>query len=293
MKKYVLCFVLSLIIVLPAAGHSVVWKVSTDSTEMYIGGTIHILRDSDYPLPTAFDEAYDASDLLVFEVDVEDLGDPEVQKTIMSKGAYPEGQSLDQVLSEEAYKELEEHCTSLGLPMEAINRYKPSLVMLTLVSLELQKLGVTQQGVDIHYAMLAGQEQKEIEGLETIEEQIEMLTTMGDGNEDNFIIYTIRDMEKIGEMMDSMIVAWRKSDLDVLANLLNSDLKEKFPDLYQTIIYDRNANWMDNIEAYLATPATEYVLVGTAHLVGEGGVIEMLRDRGYEVEQIDAAGKTE
>ena len=86
--------------------------------------------------------------------------------------------------------------------------------MLTLVMLELQKLGVTQEGVDIHFHSKAVSDEKSIEGLETVEEQIDLLTSMGDGDEDNFIIYTIKDMKKIGESIEKLITAWKTSDND-------------------------------------------------------------------------------
>jgi len=284
MKKSILSIGICLIIILPATGTATVWKITTDSTETYIAGTVHILRQSDYPLPAAFERVYDKADLLVFEIDPAKLAGPEVQQAILSKGMYTDSTTLDQILSEAVYSRLEEFCSGMGVPVASLNRLKPSLAALTLLSLELQKLGITQEGVDIHYANRAAADEKPIESLETVEEQIELLTSLGDGNEDNFIIYTIQDLKQIKEKMPQMITAWKTADIDELNELFTSDVREKFPDIYKTTIVDRNINWLAPIETYIATPETEFILVGTAHLVGDDGVIYHLRKHGYELE---------
>lgn len=287
MYKPILPYVLGAILLLPAAGTATVWKVTTDSTETYIGGTIHVLRDSDYPLPPVFDKAYENANLVVFEIDPAKLAGPEVQQAILAKGMYPDSMGLDQVISEETYSKLKDFAGGTGIPVASLNRLKPALVMLTLLSFELQKLGVTQEGVDIHYANEARADEKPIEGLESVEYQIEMLTSMGDGYEDNFIMYMIEDMHEVQEKMPEMIAAWKTGDINKLSEQFISDLRQEFPDIYQAVIVDRNMNWLAPIENYVATPETEFILVGIAHLIGEDGVIHHLRENGYTVELLD------
>jgi uncharacterized protein YbaP (TraB family) len=258
---------------------------------MYIGGTVHLLRASDYPLPKEFDEAYEKADLLVFETDLAELSNPETQQAIMAKGAYTDGRTLDKVLSTEAYKTLEQYCTGVGLPMASLNQFKPSMVILTLLGLELQKLGVSQEGVDLYYYRKSIEDEKKYEGLETVEEQIDLITSMGAGDESNYIIFSIRDLKRTGEVINDLITSWKKADEEKMKELLQKELKEKFPGLYKAFIVDRNMNWLVGIENYLKTPETEYVLVGMGHLIGKDGVIEQLQKRGYKVEKLSGRGK--
>jgi uncharacterized protein YbaP (TraB family) len=287
MKKTILCLALGLIFVLPSTGETTVWKVKSESSEMYIGGTIHVLRESDFPLPAVFDEAYEKAELLVFETDIGKISDPETQTLIINKAVYTDGTTIDKVISTETYSLLEEYCAGIGIPMSAIMQYKPSMIMLTLVAMKLQKLGVTEEGVDKFFYKKATTDEKNIEGFETIEEQIEMIATMGDGIEDDFITHGINEIKIIGEIFEKIIDSWKTGDNDKLIDLLIKEMKEKFPNLYKKMLDDRNIKWLVKLEEYLKTAQTEFVLVGAGHLVGEKGVIEQLKKRGYEVEKLE------
>jgi uncharacterized protein YbaP (TraB family) len=170
--------------------------------------------------------------------------------------------------------------------MANLIRMRPSILMITLVGLELQKLQVSEKGIDVHYYGKAAAEEKPVAGLETVEEQIEMLTTMGQGYEDDFVMFNLRDMKEMGEIFESMAQAWRSGDDGKLADLILEKMKARFPKLHQSIMIDRNLKWIPRLEKYLQSPETELVLVGAGHLVGEQGVLDELIKRGYRIEQM-------
>ncbi|MEE9443742.1 MAG: TraB/GumN family protein [candidate division Zixibacteria bacterium] len=285
MKMMIASLVLSLLIAVPALCETSVWIAKTDSSVMYIGGTIHILRESDRPFPPEFDRAYNASEILVFETDIAQLQSIETQQAVMAKAMYTDGRTLDKVLSPEVYKKLDECCTENGLPLASMNQLKPSLIIITLLGMELKKLGADQEGIDAFYHGKATADKKSIKGLETIEEQVKMMTSLGDGNENAFILYSIDDMEKIEEKFTKMLTAWKAGDEVTLYDLFIKEIKQLFPKIFKSIIVDRNMDWMPKIEEYLNTSKTEFVLVGTAHLLGEEGVIAQLKKLGYKVEK--------
>ncbi len=253
---------------------------------MYIGGTIHVLRESDRPFPAGFDQAYDASDMLVFETDIARLNSPEVQQKIIAQGIYSDDQTLDSVLSPETYKKLKEYCSEQEISLELMNKFKPSMVMFTLLAIELQKLGINFEGIDLFYHNKAAADDKPEEGLESIDKQIEILTSLADGNEDNFILYSIEDLKSLEEIFEQMSSAWKIGDIEKLEELFISEIESEFPELFKVIIVERNTSWMPEIEKFLQTPETEFVLVGVAHLVGEDGVLELLKKRGYKIEKL-------
>ena len=151
MKKILLSIMLVLLICTQSLAESSVWKVQKDESVIYLGGAFHLLRQSDFPLPIEFDKAYRASDILVLETDLGKLIQPSTQQKLMSKAMYTDGSTIDQHLSPQTYRLLDEYCSSNSIPLAAIKQFKPSIVVVTITVMELAKLGVTQEGVDLFF----------------------------------------------------------------------------------------------------------------------------------------------
>ena len=94
---------------------SSVWKISKGSQSLYIGGTCHVLRTSDYPMPPEFEHAYSLADTLVFEMDPSIAADPEFTSRLSRASTYSDGRSLKTLLSEQTYKKLVEKCEQNNL----------------------------------------------------------------------------------------------------------------------------------------------------------------------------------
>ncbi len=109
---------------------------------------------------------------------------------------------------------------------------------------------------------------------------------MGDGEEDGFINYSLRDLKNISELFDKLLAAWKIGDEQALFKYFVEEMKRDYPVLYKTTLVDRNMNWMPQLEQHLLTTETEFIMVGSAHLVGEDGVIAQLKKLGYEVEKL-------
>ena len=123
-----------------AFAEGMVWKVSDGNSELYIGGTIHVLSAADYPLPEVYEKAYHDSDSVVLETDLSRLQDPASLGPMMAALMYTDGRNLRQVLSPETYAELEAFGTQRGIPIELVSTMKPGLLMTTLTLAELQRL---------------------------------------------------------------------------------------------------------------------------------------------------------
>ena len=133
---------------------------------------------------------------------------------------------------------------------------------------------------------LANKDKKIVEGLDTVEEQIDYVVSMADGNEDDFVAYSLNDMKTIKQQFEVLANAWRKGDAEKLDELMVTELKTKLPKLYKKLITDRNSNWLPLIDAHMKTPQTEFILVGAGHLVGPEGIIEALKKMGYIVDKL-------
>jgi len=287
MKNLMLGIILNLCLSLSVAADTSLWKVQGHTSVTYIGGTCHVLRKTDYPLPEEFVRAYEDSDIIVFETEIGELNRQETQEMIIKKGCYNDNLSLDKVLSPQTYDLLKRYCETSGIPVFSLNKFKPSMVVLTLLGLELQKLGIDQTGVDNYFYHKATTAEKKIEGLESVKEQIEFVLSMGEGSEDDFIDHAIIELKKTRQILNDLITAWKQGDEDKLYKLCLAPMKKEYPKLYETLIADRNREWLLKIEHYLQTSQNELILVGVGHLVGEDGIIEHLIKSGYKVNKFN------
>ena len=244
-----------------------------------------MLRESDFPLPTEFDKAYAASDILVFETDIGQLESLQTQQMILSKAMYTDGSTVDKHLKPETYQLLQEHCAANGIPLAAIKVFKPSMIAITLTVMELMKVGMTQDGVDQRFYRRGVNDEKPIDYFESIEQQVEYIAGMGQGNEDAYIVHTIKNVKNTGQLIDDLVAAWKNGDAGKLDTLMTEELKNT-ANLYEQLIVERNNNWMPKIREFQATPEKEYILVGVGHLVGSDGILKMLADDGYRITQL-------
>lgn len=261
------------------------WKVSRDSHVLYLGGTIHVLRASDYPLPQAYQRAFDSASIVAFETDLRQINSSRFQQLLMSKARYPEGENLADYLSVEALQALQKYCDDSGISIEALLPYKPALAMLTMLSVELARHDITGSGVDNYFLQRADTSGKAILGLESAEQQLDFIVSMGRGQESEFILHSLQDLEQLNALLEQMIDAWRSGDTSSLDQLFVAPLAQQYPDMYQSMLLERNQAWLPKIEELLQTDATELVLVGVAHLVGDDGLLQQLTLRGYKIEQ--------
>jgi len=263
-----------------------VWVATSGANKVYLGGTVHLLRPGDYPLPEEYEQAYTDSERLFFETDVSSMNDMSVQASMLQQLTYSDSRSLNTVLSAEAYESLANHLNSVGMPIMMMEKFKPGLVVSTLQLLEFQKLGFTPQGVDVYFNNRALGDAKTVGELESVQDQINYIANMGEGNESEFILLSLNDLEEISSSIEGLITAWREGDIQALAELFVDDMKSESEDLYNSLLLERNQNWLPIIERMFSEGGNEFVLVGAAHLVGEDGLLSLLQARGYQIEQL-------
>ena len=277
---------LLLLLILPAHAQSPVWKVEKDTNLIFIGGTMHVLTARDYPLPSAFETAYQQSKRLVFETDMAKMQSPQFQQYMLAELSYSDGRNLQQVLTADTYRSVAEFFTNRGVPMTSVENFKPGMVATMMAMVELQRLGLVGVGVDSYFNQRADREQKAKGKLETVEQQISFIAGMGAGREDEMLAYNLADLKSLPSLWQSMNQAWRSGDLRALEEIAATPLRDDFPEIYQALLVNRNNAWMPQIEAMSKTAEVEFVLVGALHLVGSDGLLAMLSSRGYRITQL-------
>ena len=275
------------VVTLTAAADSSVWKVSSGDNLLYVGGTLHVLRQKDYPLPVEFGRAYQAADTLIFETDIAQLHSPEVMQKMQQAMRYPEGISgLDKRVSAALYQRIVKVWSQYGLPVEVLSGLRPSGIVITLTLLNLRQIGVDAQGIDDFYHSRATAEGKPVAGLESVDQQIRLLAGMGAGDEEKFMRMSLDELEESGRVINEMVDAWRRGSLVDLERLVIDDMRRESPAAFRVLMVDRNQKWLPQIETMLHNRPVEFVLVGSAHLAGKEGLIYQLQQRGYRVEPV-------
>lgn len=258
------------------------YEISKGDRKLYLGGTIHLLRTSDFPFPEEFEQAYQLSDTLVLETDLQKASAPEYGQKFAQAMMYTNGSNLSKELSPEIWKALQAYGEQRQFPIQQMIIFKPMFVSLMMTVTEAQRLGMGQ-GVDAYFDRKARSANKPLGELETGDDVIGYMEKIADVDPDQLMRSTLRDLKKIDSMIDTMVAHWRKGNLKALDKEMAESMRQEAPEVYQVLVTERNQHWLPQITQMLATPETELVLVGSLHLSGKQGLLELLKKQGYKV----------
>jgi hypothetical protein len=175
---------------------------------------------------------------------------------------------------------------TLQIPMAQMNRMRPWFASLTLTSIMLQRSGYqTSLGLDMHVYQKARERELDVTGLETFDEQLSILASASSSNPDAYLRYTLENLDESVDQVDRITSAWTSGEMDEVASVMNEGMDE-FPQMREQLLVQRNRNWIPGIEALMSGPENTLVVVGAGHLVGEGSVVQMLKEKGYTVTQL-------
>ena len=262
------------------------WRVSSGNGEAYLLGSIHLLKPEHYPLADEIENAFARADALIFEMDLDTAETPEAQQVMLAAGMYKDGRTLKSVLDEGTHTRLAAKLTELGMDTAQLQMLKPWTVMLMIAVIEMQRLGFQPElGVDRHFYDRAKAEGKDIIGLETFEEQIRLFDVLTERQQDALILQMLDDMEVFDEECDRILAAWSRGDVEQIeATLLKSF--DVYPDIFDSFISERNKKWIGRIDDLLGEDKTYLVVVGAGHLVGDVGLVRLLDQKGFDLEQL-------
>lgn len=266
-----------------SVGTTFMWQVDRGGTRVYLLGSIHAMKEEAYPLPATIEEAFDAVDAVVFEIDLDEMNTAALE--MLAVGSLEPGDTLEEVVGAATWAEFSERMREAGFDPGVMQRFKPWMAALTLVAFEIAKAGYNPAaGLDAYLWGRAEESGKERLALETVAFQIGLFADMTPEESLSFLRYTLDDLETMIPLLDDVSAGWQAGDVEsVEEDLL--DGFEEYPDLYRKMVTDRNLAWVQPIEEYLAGDRNVMVVVGSMHLVGEDGLVNLLRQKGYTVEQ--------
>lgn len=256
------------------------WEVKKGDATVYMYGSIHVGSKDIYPLEKTVEDAFDSADVLVGEIDIANLDNDEISSVAMDS-IYTNGDTALDHLSEEGKKKLDQVSKELKFNYKFIIRFKPWYVGSILSNYQVKKAGYNSDyGIDMYFFKKA-KGKKETDELESAKFQFDLLNSFSDEEQEKYFIMSMGTVEETKAALDQMFDLYKKGDEKALLEFLGED--DKSSNYYKKMILERNENMTLKIEEYLNTDKTYFVVAGLAHFIGEDGIVQMLKDKGYTV----------
>jgi len=266
---------------------SFLWKLQSKTNTVYVLGSLHFSKKEIYPLSGKIEKAFGESEILVVEADVNDVKKMNIQK-LMERAFYPENDTLEKHVSREIYERVVKETGGLGMPVGLLNRQKPWFLAMTLIALESLKLGFDPNlGIDKHFLSKAEGTKKILE-LESLDYQLDLLSGFSDADQELLLLYTLKDLKILEQEMETLTQAWTSGDTKSMEAIVTRSVSEdkRLSSIFEKVVYERNRKMASRIEEFLQSKESYFVIVGAGHLVGSRGIIEILKGKGFLVEQL-------
>ena len=283
------CVVSAAVVGVGAQGAStpaMLWSVSDASgSTAYLLGSIHTLTPDVYPLPTAMDEAFARSKVLVEEILLDEASDPAVAMRMLSKAALPQGTTLQSLVSPQQYEQVTALAGTSGLPMAMLRQLKPWMTAILLSTATLNQAGYDPaKGIDRYFFDKAKATGMPVRALESVDYQIDRLDGLAMDEQVTLLSEMLSEADAIVRDVRKMVDAWRTGDAEGLASLLRKST-DATPGFEERLLIERNRAWVPHVERCVRERQGCLVVVGAGHLVGRDSVVALLQARGFTVRQ--------
>ena len=261
------------------------WELHGKHNTVYLLGSIHVLRPSDYPLAPAVLKAYGDAKALFMEVDLSQIDSIKMQTELLASARLPEGKTLPDIMGDQRYKRAQALAQQVGVDLGIFDAFAPWFAAEAISQLQLQQLGFQpKSGVEMFFLDKARADGKSVAGLETIHDQIALFDAMSMDSQADYLISSLEEAHDLPKEVGAMVHAWAAGNTQWFVDQMKGEIGRD-PLLYQSVLVARNRKWVPKIEALLNDDRNYLVIVGTGHLVGQGSVIDLLKKDGIEAAQ--------
>lgn len=260
----------------------------TPTNTVYLLGSIHVANVGLYPLSPVIENAFRDSQVLVVEADVTKASRPEFQESLQQLSSYGDGKTLKNQLSSDLYAKLSDALQRADISEKAVSNMRPWSVAVTVMTRYLTKLGIhPRYGIDLHFLEQAGNRKPIIE-LESVEQQLKMLSSLSDEQQALFLSYTLLDLHNTEAIITDMLTAWKTGDTRAMERFVFdvSDKQETMVEIFDIMFNQRNQRMSEKILPLLGDDQNYFVVVGAGHLVGQQNILTILQKYGYRAFQM-------
>ena len=256
------------------------WEVKKGDTSIYVLGTIHVADKDFYPLEDKILEAFDKADRRVSELggkkEMETLQEKLQIRMLQNFNISPE-KDLSNFLSEDKINVIKQELgENIAVPLLKFN---PWILTLALNQVLYAKADLDpQNGIDMHLLNRAGK--KNIEALESIDEQLDLLSSGTFEEQLKALKETIDELQNADKTIDLLTKLkklYLENNTEELKDFIGSLLDMTDGISQDALLKDRNIVWADKFEEYLNKGGTTFVFAGLAHFLGEDSVFEQMK----------------
>jgi uncharacterized protein len=270
----------------PAASKVFAWRAQVGASTLYLLGSVHVARSDLYPLDARLEGAFAESDALVLELAMDEAAQLAAARRMVELGQLSPGQRLSDVVRPETWDLLVRTQAARGQSMFGLRGFKPWFVALTLTTQALQSEGFSAElGIDEHFRK-AAVGHKRIEALETVESQLRLFTGLSPEAEEELLRQTLEDLDGYASELDAAFELWSAGDAGGLERLLVTPMEQEYPEMFQSLFVERNRAMTERLLDMCKTAGRYFVVVGAGHMVGDKGIVELLRSRGIQIWQL-------
>jgi uncharacterized protein YbaP (TraB family) len=267
-----------------------IWEVRSPTNTVYLFGTIHVGARKMYPLSSAVEQAYAAAHVLALEADPTDQA---AAVAAVQRSTYTPPDNLANHVSPMLMEDVKKTLPAVGLPIEYARAMRPDLLAMTIAMMEIGRHGYDANlGLDMHFARLAKRDGKRIVELESIAGQIDLLGSFSPELQEAMLRTTVDSVRDGSLTTDTheLVSAWSAGDSARLMDQVDKEvdgLPEKAAAEMRERLYDvRNREMAGKVIAMLAGADPTFIAVGAGHLLGDTGIVELLRRKGYAIRRL-------
>jgi len=267
----------------PPAKHMLFRARGPHGATIYLLGSVHLLNAESGKLPDVVDTAFAHAKTVAFETSLDSLKARALELLALARNA--PGTTLRSCLSEAGAAKADSLLKGYGLSLDALAQFKPWFATLLMTQLVIQRARFQPQfGVDAQINELAHVTHKPTIGLESVDFQLHLFDSFTPAEQEELLVSS-SPLDSSTTDLISIKDAWVAGNTRMLDSVLNKSRKET-PWFYTKLVVERNKSWIPRIDSMLQGTDDALVVVGAAHLVGADGVIQMLKAKGYSVEQL-------
>ncbi|MGD8913493.1 MAG: TraB/GumN family protein [Candidatus Thiodiazotropha sp.] len=287
MKRFLAFFLRSIVICLLqlqiafADEQGLLWQIRGKGVDSYLFGTIHSEDPRVTQLPASVEAGFNRADILMLEMSLDQMTSARVASMMLQE---PDG-SLSKQVGKSLAQEAMEAMRSFGVPAAVTELLQPWAVVMTL-SAPRQVSGQFLDKQLYNKAIAAG---KQFQPLESPDDQISVFTALTLNEQKSLLRNVLDEYQSYPQMYEQLTKAYLARDLDRLvaisfANPISDDpaLQEK---LMAQMLTRRNHRMVERMEPFF-NQGKAFIAVGALHLVGDEGLIALLRQRGYTVDSV-------
>lgn len=268
---------------------SLLWKISGNGlTEpSYLFGTIHMIDAESFFWPDGTLAAFEDSENVAFEVDLDDMFDIGAQMGLITKAFMSDNQKLSDFYSDEEWKQVKGHFDGMGIPMFFLEKLKP--MFLTVFASGDVEMGEgfgadsSIKSYEMELYDLSKDSSKDVDGLETIEYQMSVFDSIPYQAQADMLLETINTSSAEDDSFKAMVEMYTNQDINKMISSMSEE--EGIGGYEDVLLYQRNRNWIPVMSKKMNVAQT-FFAVGAGHLGGKDGVIDLLKKEGYTLQPL-------